>query len=47
VGKKYGLRDMPLTLLIDRQGNIAFSHAGVVDKDDFERRIRDLLAATY
>jgi hypothetical protein len=34
---------MPLTLLIDRNGNIAESHAGVVDKDIFEAKIRSLL----
>jgi len=34
---------MPLTLLIDRNGKIAVSHAGVVDKDDFEAHIRQLL----
>ena len=45
LGKQYGLGEMPLTLLIDRRGNIAYSHAGVVDKDEFERQLRDLLAA--
>ncbi|HUB77713.1 MAG TPA: TlpA disulfide reductase family protein [Bryobacteraceae bacterium] len=45
LGKKYRLDGMPLTLLIDRRGDIAFSHAGVVDKDEFERRLRELLAA--
>ena len=27
---------MPLTLLIDRNGRIALSHAGIVDKASFE-----------
>jgi hypothetical protein len=30
-------------LLIDRNGKIAESHAGVVDKDNFESKIRSLL----
>jgi cytochrome c biogenesis protein CcmG/thiol:disulfide interchange protein DsbE len=47
LGKKFGLSEMPLTLLIDRRGNIAFSHAGVVDRDHFERELRDLLAGPY
>lgn len=41
--KKYNLESMPLTLLIDRNGRIAVSHAGVVNKDDFESRIKELL----
>ena len=40
---KYKLQSMPLTLLIDRQGRIAVSHAGVVDRQDFENHIRELL----
>ena len=47
LGKLYGLSEMPLTLLIDRSGRIALSHAGVVDRDAFERALRDLLAAPY
>jgi cytochrome c biogenesis protein CcmG/thiol:disulfide interchange protein DsbE len=47
LGKRYGLGEMPLTLLIDRRGEIAFSHSGVVDKDAFESQLRDLLAAPY
>ncbi|HTV02337.1 MAG TPA: redoxin domain-containing protein [Luteitalea sp.] len=35
---------LPLTLLIDRRGRIAASHSGVVDKNDWERRIVALLA---
>jgi cytochrome c biogenesis protein CcmG/thiol:disulfide interchange protein DsbE len=45
LAKQYGLTEMPLTLLIDRDGKIAYSHAGVVDKDEFEGQIRALLAA--
>ncbi|MEG9431202.1 redoxin domain-containing protein [Terriglobus sp. ADX1] len=44
LGERYGLREMPLTLLIDRKGRIAVAHAGVVDRDAFEREIQTLLA---
>jgi hypothetical protein len=30
-------------LLIDREGRIAVSHSGMVDKDDWESKIRSLL----
>ena len=43
LAKQYNLTGMPLTLLIDREGRIAVSHAGMVDKDDWERKIRSLL----
>lgn len=39
-----GINSLPLTLLIDRQGRIAYSHSGVVDKAEFEGRIQELLA---
>ena len=45
LAKAYGLTSMPMTVLIDRQGKIALSHTGVVDKDDFEEHIRQLLQA--
>ena len=32
-----------MTLLIDREGRIAVSHTGMVDKDDWESKIRLLL----
>lgn len=34
---------LPVTLLIDRHGRIAEVHAGVVEKDSFERSIQHLL----
>ncbi len=43
VGKQYELGAMPLTLLIDREGRIALSHSGVVDRRDFENAIQQLL----
>jgi len=38
-----GLPSLPMTLLIDRDGKIAESHAGMVDKDAFENKIKTLL----
>jgi hypothetical protein len=38
-----GLTSLPMTLLIDRNGKIAESHAGMVDKDAFESKIKALL----
>jgi peroxiredoxin len=43
LGKLYGVDNMPVTLLIDRDGKIADSHAGMVDKVIFENEIRTLL----
>ncbi len=44
LGERYGLKEMPLTLLIDRKGRIALSHAGVIDRGAFERELQRLLA---
>jgi peroxiredoxin len=41
--KRYGAEALPVTLLIDRDGRIADLHAGMVDKDAFEREIQILL----
>jgi len=38
-----GLPSLPMTLLIDRNGKISESHAGMVDKDAFENKIKALL----
>jgi peroxiredoxin len=43
LAKQYGLGSMPMTLLIDRNGKIADSHSGVVDKIATEKEIRMLL----
>jgi hypothetical protein len=40
----YHLREMPLTVLVDREGRLAISHAGVVDPLVFEADINALLA---
>ncbi len=39
----YKVRELPVTLLIDRSGRIADAHVGVVDKDTFEKEIQALL----
>jgi peroxiredoxin len=39
-----GIESMPVTLLIDRQGRIARSHTGVVNKAEFEGEIKELLS---
>ena len=43
IGNLYHLKEMPLTVLIDRRGRIAVSHAGVVDPKVFEADIQYLL----
>ena len=40
---RYGVDNMPVTLLIDRDGKIAVSHSGLVNRAGFEREIRLLL----
>jgi peroxiredoxin len=39
----FGLKTIPVTMLIDRDGKIAVAHTGVVDKDNFEGHIQELL----
>ena len=43
LGERFHVEEMPLTLLIDRSGRIALSHAGIVDKTQFEKDIQELL----
>ncbi|HEV7218446.1 MAG TPA: TlpA disulfide reductase family protein [Terriglobales bacterium] len=44
LGNRYGgLPSLPLTLLIDRNGKIAESDAGMVNKNAFENKIKALL----
>lgn len=43
VAKQYGLQTMPLTVLIDRQGKIAATHSGIVNKAETESNISALL----
>ena len=44
LGKLYSVESMPVTLLIDREGRIAATHPGVVQKDAFEKELKDLLS---
>jgi cytochrome c biogenesis protein CcmG/thiol:disulfide interchange protein DsbE len=43
MAKQYNITSMPVTFLIDRQGRIALSHIGVVDRRSFENEIQELL----
>ncbi len=43
VAGKYGVVNLPVTVLIDRHGRIADSHLGVVDRAAWETEIRALL----
>ena len=43
LAKLYGVDSMPMTLLIDRDGRIAASHVGMVEKNAFEGEIQVLL----
>jgi peroxiredoxin len=43
LAKKYGLDGMPLTALVGRDGKIADTHVGVVDRAGTEKKIRELL----
>jgi cytochrome c biogenesis protein CcmG/thiol:disulfide interchange protein DsbE len=43
LAKQYDLKEMPRTLLIDRQGRIAVAHSGMVNKGSFENNIQALL----
>jgi peroxiredoxin len=43
LAKQYGLDSMPLSILVDRNGKIADSNSGVVDKNSWEKEIQELL----
>jgi peroxiredoxin len=43
LAKLYAVDALPVTMLIDRNGKIAVTHAGMVEKDAFEKQIRALL----
>jgi len=43
LAKLYSVDALPVTFLINRNGKIAYSQAGIVDKDAFESEIRVLL----
>lgn len=44
IATQYGLTSMPKTLLIDRDGRIAWSFTGIVNRDRFENELKSLLA---
>ena len=43
LAERYAVTAMPVTLLIDRDGRIAASHPGLVNKEVFEKKIQALL----
>jgi thiol-disulfide isomerase/thioredoxin len=43
VSKLYDIQAMPATYLIDKQGRIAATYTGIVDKNDVEANIKTLL----
>ena len=42
--KEYGIGNMPDTFIIDRDGQIAATYVGIVDKNNVEGNIQKLLA---
>jgi beta-lactamase regulating signal transducer with metallopeptidase domain/thiol-disulfide isomerase/thioredoxin len=43
LANSFGLTSMPMSILVDKDGKIAVSHAGVVDRTSFEKNIEVLL----
>jgi cytochrome c biogenesis protein CcmG/thiol:disulfide interchange protein DsbE len=43
LSKQYGVAELPVTLLIDRDGKIADAHTGMVERDVFDKEIQALL----
>jgi peroxiredoxin len=43
IRKRFQADELPKTMLIDRQGRVAVSHVGIVDKAMFEHDIEELL----
>jgi thiol-disulfide isomerase/thioredoxin len=43
IQKRFQVEGLPKTILIDRQGRVAVSQAGIVDRDAFARDIEELL----
>jgi cytochrome c biogenesis protein CcmG/thiol:disulfide interchange protein DsbE len=43
LAKRFSVVGLPMTLLIDRDGRIAESHAGMIDKNDWEQEVREVL----
>jgi cytochrome c biogenesis protein CcmG/thiol:disulfide interchange protein DsbE len=40
---QFGLKTIPVTWLIDREGRVAVAHVGMVDKESVEGNIQKLL----
>jgi hypothetical protein len=40
---QFGFKTLPATFLIDKNGNIAVAHMGMVDKESFEGNLEELL----
>lgn len=43
LAKEYDAEELPKTFLIDRTGRVAASHTGIVNKEEWEERIRKLI----
>lgn len=43
MARQYGLGEMPMTVLIGRDGKVLSCHPGIVDKDAFEKELRDAI----
>jgi peroxiredoxin len=43
--KQYGIGNMPDTFLIDRDGRIAATYVGLVDRENIEKNIQELLSS--
>jgi glutathione peroxidase-family protein len=44
MAKQFGVEGLPVTFLIDRQGRVAATYAGLVDKENVEGNIKAMLA---
>jgi cytochrome c biogenesis protein CcmG/thiol:disulfide interchange protein DsbE len=44
ISTRYGISGMPDTFLIDRQGRLAATYTGIVDRDNMEKNIQAMLA---
>ena len=43
ITRRFQADSLPKTMLIDREGRVAVSHIGIVDKEAFEHNIQELL----
>ncbi len=41
-----GIDALPTTLVLDRQGKVAYVHAGLIEKTEYEKEIRQLLGVS-